>query len=99
MSSCSQAQEMTAAGEGIAEKFLLFRRRLAGAVENEAHEAEDGVERGAELVGHIGEELRFMPIGSFDLPVLVLDLAEQAGVLDRQDRLRRKRLKKIDHLW
>ena len=51
------------------------------------------------LVGHVGEKLRLVPVGGFDLAALILDLAEQAGVLDRQYRLCGKGLKKIDHLW
>ena len=37
-----------------------------------------------------------MAIGRLDLPALVLDLAKQPRVLNRQGGLRRKRLKKID---
>ena len=47
-------------------------------------EADDGVERRAQLVRHVGEELRLVPVGGFDLAALVLDLAEQPGVLDRK---------------
>ena len=36
-------------------------------------------------------------VGDFDLPALVLDLAEQPGVLDRQHRLCRKGFQKLDH--
>ena len=46
-------------------------------------EADDGVERGAQLMGHVGEEFRLVAVGGFDLAALILDLAEQPGVLDR----------------
>ena len=55
-------------------------------------EADDGVEWRAELMGHVGEELRLVPVGGFDLAALVLDLVEQPGVVDRQGGLRRKGL-------
>ena len=58
--------------------------------EGEQIEADDGVERRAQLVRHVGEELRLMPVGRFNLPALFLDLAEQPGVLDRQHGLGRE---------
>ena len=41
------------------------------------------VRRRAQLVGHVGEKFRFVPVGRLDLAALVLDLAEQPGVLNR----------------
>ena len=41
-------------------------------------------DRGAQLVGHVGEELALVLGGNLQFPTLGLDLAEQAGVLDRQ---------------
>ena len=58
--------------------------------------ADDGVERRAQLVAHIGEELRLVLAGDFEFAALVLDLVEQPRVLDRQHRLRRERLDQID---
>ena len=43
-------------------------------------------------MGHVGEKLRLVPVGGFDLAALVLDLSEQPGVLDRQNGLRREGL-------
>jgi hypothetical protein len=54
--------------------------------------AQDGIERRAQLVAHIGEELRLVLARLFKLPALVLDLVEQPSILDRQHRLSRKRL-------
>ena len=48
-------------------------------------------------MGHVGEKFRLVPVRGLDLPALVLDLAEQPGVLDRQDRLGREGLQKFDH--
>ena len=61
-------------------------------------EANDGVERRAQLVRHVGEELALVLARRFELPALVLDLAEQPRVLDGQSRLRRERLQQVDHL-
>jgi len=49
--------------------------------------AEDGIERRAQLVAHIGEELRLVLARGFELPALVLDFVEKARVLDCQHRL------------
>ena len=61
-------------------------------------EPDDGVERRAQLVAHIGEELRLVLARDFELPALFLDLREQIGVLDRQHRLRRKGLQQLDRV-
>jgi hypothetical protein len=47
-------------------------------------QAQDGVERGAQLVAHVSEELRFVLARLRELAALLPDLAEQARVLDRQ---------------
>ena len=51
-------------------------------------EADDRVEGRPQLVGHVGEELRFVLAGDFKLSALILDLAEQPRVLDGQRGLR-----------
>ena len=61
-------------------------------------EADDGVERRAQLVRHVGEELRLVPVGGLDLLALLLDLTEQPGVLDRQDGLCREGFQQLDDL-
>jgi hypothetical protein len=62
-----------------------FVRRLAiDAVEYQFGIAEDGVERRAQLVAHVGEELRFVLARDLEFAALLLDLAEQPRVLDRQ---------------
>ena len=58
--------------------------------------AEDRVERRAQLVAHIGEELRLVLARDLELVALDLDFVEQAGVLDRQHRLRREGLQQVD---
>ena len=44
-------------------------------------QADDGVERRAQLVAHAGEELRLVLARLGELAALLLDLAEQPGVL------------------
>ena len=56
-------------------------------VENELGVAENGIQRRAQLVAHIGEELGFVPAFDLELAALLADLAEQARVLDGQHRL------------
>ena len=45
--------------------------------------ADDGVERGAQLVAHIGEKLRLVLARIRELPALFLDFVEKSDVLDR----------------
>ena len=61
-------------------------------------EAEDRVQRGPELVGHVGEELGLVAAGRLELPALVRDLAEQAGVLDGEGGLGGEGLQQLDDL-
>ena len=66
--------------------------------EQHLREADDGVERRPELVGHVGEELRLVAVGHLELGALVGDLPEEPGVLDREGRLVREGAEQIDHL-
>src|SRR4029077_1794724 len=50
----------------------------------------------AELVAHAGEELGLALARLRELPTLLLHLAEQARILDRQHGLRREGLQQID---
>ena len=57
-----QAQQVTAAAENVTEELVLLEREgphLAGL--NELGEAEDCIERGPQLVRHVGEELALHP--------------------------------------
>ena len=76
----------------------LVRRLAVDVVENELGVAEDGVERRAQLVAHIGEELRLVLARDLELPALLVDLAEQARVLDRQHRLGGEGLQQVDRV-
>ena len=66
---------------------LLLVELAEQALEQHLGEADDRVERRAQLVRHVGEELRLVLVGDLELAALVLDLAEQARVLDRDHRL------------
>src|SRR5262252_9959501 len=46
---------------------------------------------------HVGEELRLMPVGGFDLLAFFFDFTKEPGILNRQYRLCRKGLQKLDH--
>ena len=73
----------------------LFRFRREFAVQPVLHElgiAEDGIERCAEFMAHVGQELRFVLARQFELPGLIFDLLEEARVLDGERGLRCKRL-------
>jgi putative ABC transport system substrate-binding protein len=61
----------------------LVREIAVDAVGHQLGVAEHGIERRAQLVAHIGEELRLVLAGERELAALLLDLAEQPRVLDR----------------
>ena len=60
--------------------------------------AQDGVERRAQLMAHIGEELRLVLARDFELTALVLDFVEQPHVLDGDHRLIGEGFDKLDLL-
>ena len=73
----------------VALNALEHRSHLVGhvtidVVQDQLGVAEDGVERRAQLVAHVGEELRLVLARFGELAALVLDLSEQTCILDRQ---------------
>ena len=93
-----QRQQMAPGGKNVVDIFILLLVQLAEEFfQQHFREADDRVERRAQLVRHVGEKLRLVPVGRFDLPVLVADLAEQPRVMDRQSRLCRESLQQIHH--
>jgi hypothetical protein len=71
--------------DDVADVFVLFSVQLAkNLVGKDLGKPDDGGQRSTEFVGHVGEELRLMPVCCLDLSALVLDFTEQPGVLDRQ---------------
>ena len=66
---------MLGAGQDIAEIFLVLRRdRADPAVMHQLGKADDAVERGAQLVGHVGKKLALQPVGFLDAAVLLFQL-------------------------
>src|SRR5512135_3796524 len=77
----------------ISNVFLLLRVDFAEEPLGEYfRKPDDGVERRAQLVRHVGEEFALVPAGRLEFPALFLDLAEQPRVLDGESRLRREGL-------
>ena len=83
--------------QNVCQVFRLFVIDLPEhALRQDFREADDGVERRAQLVRHVGEELTLVLARHLELPALVLDLAEQPRVLYRDDRLVGKRFEQRD---
>src|SRR5215470_7722855 len=61
----------------------LLGRLTISAIRHQFGIAQDGVERRAQLVAHIGEELRLVLAGLFKLAALFLDFVKQPHILDR----------------
>src|ERR1043166_8094664 len=57
----------------------------------------NSIERCAQLVRNVGEELRLVAVGGFKLPALVFDLAKQPRILNRQGGLRGECLQWVDN--
>src|SRR5262245_2058370 len=76
----------------------LLRRFAVDVVENKLGVAENGVERGAQLVAHVGQELRLVLACDLELTALLIDLSEQMRVLDRQYRLGGECFQQIDYV-
>src|SRR5262249_15729622 len=74
----------------------LLRHLPVDVIENEFGVAEDRIERRAQLVAHVGEELRLVLACLRKLLALLIDLVEQPRVLDRQHRLIGKRFEEVD---
>src|SRR5262245_22544475 len=59
-------------------------------------EPDNGVERSAQLVGHVRQELGFVLAGYFELTALLLNLTEEASVLNCDRRLGGEGLEHLD---
>src|SRR5215472_9549578 len=73
-------------------KALEYAKHFLGwltisAIRHQFGIAQDGIERRAQLVAHIGQELRLVLARLFKLPALVLDFVKQPHVLDSYTRL------------
>ncbi len=62
---------------------LLLVHLAEHALDQHLGETDDRVERRAQLVRHVGEELRLVLVGDLELGALLLDFLEEPHVLDR----------------
>ena len=92
-----QREQVPARAEHAIERLDVLLQRLR-VLPQHLGDADDGVERRAQLVAHVGEELRLVLTCDFELAALLLDFVEQSRVLDRQDRLRGEGLHQFDLL-
>ena len=65
----------------------FLRWLTVSAIRHQFGIAQDGVERRAQLMAHIGKELRLVLARLFKLPALVLDFVEEAYILNRDSGL------------
>ena len=83
-----QREEMSARGMDVLQVLLLLLVELTEhAVRQDLGEPDDGVQRRAQLVGHVREEFGLVPARDLELSALVLDLQEEPRVLDGDDPL------------
>ena len=83
-----EAQQVLAVGADAREGVHRFLgQRPVEAFLHQLGVAEDGGERGPQLVAHVGDELRLVLAGDLELAALLGDLLEQARVLERDGRL------------
>ena len=88
---------MTAGAQHAPQRLQrLFGAEACGMFGHHFGKADDRIERSAQFMAHIGEELRLVLTRDLELAALLLDLAEQARVLNRDHRLRGEGLQQID---
>ena len=91
---------MAPGGKNVVDVFVLLVVQLAEVLfQQDFREADDRVERRAQLVRHVGEKFRLVPVRRFDLAILITDLAEQPRIVNRQCRLGREGLQQVNHFW
>ncbi len=84
-------------GIHAAQRFQrIFRAETRCIGDDHLRQADDGVQGGAQLVPHAGQKLGLAPARDLQLSSLLLDLAEQPCILDRQHRLRGEGLQQLD---
>ena len=92
-----QLEQVPTGVPDVADVLVLAIVELAEhPVQQHLREADDRVERGAQLVGHAGEELRLVPARDLQLGRLRLELPEEPGVDDRDRRLGGEGLQQLD---
>ena len=92
-----ETEQMLAGIADVLGEFLLLLVHRAGhSGEHHFREADDGVERRAQLMRHVGQELALVAARGLELRALDLDLAEEPRILDGQRRLRGEGLEEAD---
>jgi len=94
----SPEQVSTGAVHALQRFLRLFRAEAYRVFDHHLGQSDDGIKRRAQLVAHAGEELRLVLARHLQLAVLVLDLVEQAHILDRDSGLIGERRRKLDLL-
>src|SRR6516164_4967886 len=92
----SPEQVSTGAVHALQRFLRLFRAEAYRVFDHHLGQSDDGIKRRAQLVAHAGEELRLVLARHLQLAVLVLDLVEQAHILDRDCRLVGKSADQLD---
>src|SRR5438046_5531071 len=83
-----QVQEMFRANQNLLKILFLKSRYLSlGPPQHQAGEADNGIERRAQLVTDVGEKLRLVPVSCLKQRVLLLDFLKQADVFSGDHRL------------
>src|SRR5207237_8197924 len=91
-----QRTETTTGAQHIVQVLGLFLiDRSEHLLEEHLGEADDRVQRRPQLVPQRGQELALVPARDLELAALVLDLTEEAHVLDRDRSLVRERLDEL----
>src|SRR6516164_7271122 len=76
----------------------LFRAEARRIADHHLGQPDDGIERGAQLMAHAGDELRLVLARHCELTALFLHFREQIGVLDGQHGLCREGLQQIERM-
>src|SRR6516165_4229417 len=84
-----ESKQMPAGAEDTVERLKVLPCRLRILAQHLA-DADDGVERRAQLMAHVGEELRLVLACLGELAALLLNFIEQPHVLDSDRRLVRE---------
>ncbi len=75
---------MATRGQNVPHILVLFFIQLAEhALQKNLGKANNGIEGGTELMGHVGEKLRLVAAGGLELSVLLFDFVEESDVLNR----------------
>src|SRR5262245_53570087 len=95
-----QGEQVACRAQNAVERLeLVLAFEIAGVLQQHLGDADDGVERRAQLVAHAGEELGLVLARFLELAALVLDFVEQPHVLDRDRRLVGKSRYQLDLLF